>query len=67
MQKSNLSNKVDEKYFFEDDMLLIKKTFDVVELVLPYITYYVMRYQQQDKMDLPELVSNYFNQILASQ
>jgi len=28
MQKSNLSNKVDEKYFFEDDMLLIKKTFD---------------------------------------
>ena len=28
MQKSNLSNKISEKYFFEDDMLLIKKTFD---------------------------------------
>ena len=33
MQKSNLSNKVDEKYFFEDDMLLIKKTFDAAPML----------------------------------
>ena len=33
MQKSNLSNKVDEKYFFEDDMLLIKKTFDATPML----------------------------------
>ena len=33
MQTSNLSNKVDEKYFFEDDMLLIKKTFDATPML----------------------------------
>ena len=33
MQKSNLSNKVGEKYFFEDDMLLIKKTFDATPML----------------------------------
>ena len=52
-----LINKIEDKKWnqiFEACIPLMKKTFEVVELVLPYITYYAMRCQQQDGMLLPE-------------
>ena len=33
MQKSNLSNKISEKYFFDDDKIIIKKTFDASHML----------------------------------
>jgi len=33
MQKSNLSNKISEKYFFDDDKIIIKKTFDATQML----------------------------------
>jgi hypothetical protein len=46
---------------------LIKKSLDVVQLVLPYLIYFTIRNQVQDDFSLTDPISGYLNQILGSQ
>lgn len=48
-------------------MPLIKKSLDVVQLVLPYLIYFTIRNQVQDDFSLTDPISGYLNQILGSQ
>ncbi len=51
---------------FECCIPLLKKNFDVLELLLPYLVYWCLRSQQSDENSLPDYLSVYLNSVLAS-
>ena len=51
---------------FECCIPLLKKNFDVLQLLLPYLMYWCLRSQQSDDKSLPDILSAYLNSILAS-
>ena len=46
---------------FECCIPLLKKNFDVLQLLLPYLVYWCLRSQQSDEKSLPDILSAYLN------
>lgn len=60
--------KIDEaswRKLFEACIPLIKTSMDVLELLLPYLIYYALRFNNSDKY-LPETIGQHINEILDS-
>lgn len=52
-----LISKIDDpqwKEIFEACIPLVRKSIDMVELVLPYLVYFTLRHQAQDELGLSE-------------